>query len=750
MRAEMVSRTLWPDGDFPGNKIDEVFQFPPGITAAPSRSCLVVGGLGSGKTTLFRHIKRDTEISGGVAIYLPLTSVLESLNKAGAAVAIPEQELGLIAKTSSLIAAAVAVELARLDIEIPTTSFSACLPSSSLAGLGNRESDYREFQSELADLPLSEFKDRRANARLRTFLEDVAKPLQSAGRKFVLLFDRADNVPPSCLVPLVGLLDQPQGYVALVGTRPGVRTSAFLRFALTGTPGDHYSIQMLGDRPWDPNWRAFVQRAVEAQIGHLDLPPLRIEAVIALCRDSVRHALLAFDEIMRAPQGKRDAAALEFLARRRQQLNITARSAATNVHLNINQFFKRCLKDTNLHPEECRPVHVEILANDHPTQFVAPDEYATRTRDLLDIGLRSGFFGLASGEVWSPTLDIRVVEINPLLVWNPQHGLPSRVEEIPAEVKIDETDVFNVPIRPATRRIFAAYRFADPSSKWLRKEFETHVKARPGLKDCEVTDGRGIALGQRWAVEIRDRISKAHALMGDVTGVRKEIAFELGFAFGLRRRIIPVVIDGSAPKWLQGIQYVRAENRADVSALVEEIHVMASRGELHKPASVPQPNMGRVVLVGLKGPLDPLRAFVEHETAQNSMPLTIMEDQDLVQPEAQDAASVAGLIIARLDESWRDDVVHFLTGAVMANPTQTIGKHSFDRQVILIAPDRFGQGVLVDRAPEFVAAAAIQCRPHVLVVSGENYQDAIKKYGVRWLEYLRSQPVGPPVRSLND
>ena len=76
-----LDRSPWPDAKrIPDKRIREVFRPPPAMPARFSRSALVVGSRGVGKTILFRYLKDTHE---GFATHIYLSTEFASLTKAG-------------------------------------------------------------------------------------------------------------------------------------------------------------------------------------------------------------------------------------------------------------------------------------------------------------------------------------------------------------------------------------------------------------------------------------------------------------------------------------------------------------------------------------------------------------------------------------------------------------------------------------------------------------------------------------------
>src|SRR5580658_4001557 len=153
---------LWVDGEqIPDDRIEEIFQQPPGLPVRFLRSALIVGARGVGKTTLFRYLRKIHE---GVAVHVSLVTEFASLTlQTGFGPLAPEipkeLEAGIIGKASALLATCIALRLVKRGISVPLDAMGQCLPNEIRAELTSATTIdvMSNLRTKVAETPLQTF-----------------------------------------------------------------------------------------------------------------------------------------------------------------------------------------------------------------------------------------------------------------------------------------------------------------------------------------------------------------------------------------------------------------------------------------------------------------------------------------------------------------------------------------------------------------------------------------------------------------
>ena len=159
---------------------------------------------------------------------------------------------------------------------------------------------------------------------------------------------------------------------------------------------------------------------------------------------------------------------------------------------------------------------------------------------------------------WVPGNMPSEFELPPILIWRKGDN-PWRSETAtPVAVAMENDKLLKKLGGPAkSRALFVAYRMNFADSQSFRHNFQSAVQSHPDLSHVKVIDGHVYA-GETWAETIRYRIRTSKLVVGDVTGMRSDVLFELGFAYGLKKPVIPVVENSpdasDLPRWLNATQ----------------------------------------------------------------------------------------------------------------------------------------------------------------------------------------------------
>jgi hypothetical protein len=726
----------WIEGEkIPDEHIRSIFQQPPGVPISFYRSSLLVGSRGVGKTTLFRYQK---EIHDGIAIHISLNTEFASLTKQTGfgplAFDIPADiEPLIIGKATSLLAVSLAERLLKKGMTIPREPLLDCLPVKLRPNSQAIDTDnIGEVKRQVSRAVAERFDGISETQALPYFVSALGEACQRIRGPLLLLLDRADMVIAASLVPVIQLLDQSSQFVALVAMRPGPVGQAVAN--LNSVPGDHYSVVHLGMHPRSEGWSEFVEGAVRAQIGEpFSLIPKAVRTgVISISRDSLRTALELFSRYLSAgnesPEEELNAA-LEDL--KENQL-AAAQKTLQKYHPNFRRMIVELRNETiGQYGSIDRPVVISIRKRPKNDLF----ESGGRASRFIDEALRSGAFCIPEGTRWTPGLRPTEVEIQPILLWQEGDSMWTVSRSQPYELVKGENEMFTSLGGPRNfPSIFIAYRMRIDESKRFRRDIEKAIRSHPDLSQLKITDGH-VPAGAQWATSIRSRIKNAKAVIGDVTGMSPEVLFELGFAFGLTKTIIPAISVSSditkVPRWLGATQLGSFGSSTGIMGLLSSISSHLSDPEFSKPLrpAVPIPSLA-VWLRELGWNNHALEQF-KAAAIREGLKTEVFGDVDLDETIIRRASS-ASLLIVSLDGTEGDAFMHFVCGAVAAKPKAGTGSTLSRLILVLEEPTR--------RRYSYVAESLRRCQDTVRVVQLEDIRAVTEHFGKNYNRWAVTAP----------
>jgi hypothetical protein len=711
---------LYKDGeDIRPGDVPAIFRRPPRLPTEFDRSALIIGSRGAGKTTLFKGLRYN---HSGISEIIDLSKVLFSLPKqTGRGMLTPEvpeaMERLLVGKSKSLSALAIANCSATRTLKPDISYLNACIPEVLRTHLN--EPNPQVAWREVTRAPLSEFESVADAPELRMLVEDLGAQARSHGQSLLFMFDRADMVSSACLVPIFELLDQSPHFVALVAMRPSPSGLAMSEFADRIVAGDHYDLYHLGEFPHAKEWLDFVMVAVGAQLKEaLGQIPLSVkDTVLALSRDSIRTAIELFTAFFRPRDQSPNAALLDAIRRMNSNCSYIVRQHLRSYHESVPDLFERLRKTARLEAGDryCRVV-LQPRLEPRPDLF----HFTGKWHPFAEAGVRNSAFFLVEGDRWAPGAKIDRVELSPALVWQESDGL-----EIPCEPRVhsiswSESEIFGTPRRVLSPSIFVAFRMSVHESINFRQNLERAIGLHPRLARLTVKDGRTFG-GQNWAEEIRKRIRGSRLAVADVTGMRPDVMFELGFAAQLQKPIIPVTDRREhrvqLPPWLTQIQMEAYHDDLDMQGLLSSIdfHLCSRHSER---------------TIGIRKAVPELAVWltrtnwnahqyeqVKHAATQAGVQCELLSEPGLSDEQRIERATSACLLIVALDGTDKDTLGHFICGAIVARPRiPTLDIH---RTVIVV--EEPGQ-----RKNSFVADSLRNCTGTVKVVALDNVLEVAK------------------------
>lgn len=720
------------DGEkVPDDVVSNIFRSPPDAPARFLRSSLIVGARGSGKTLLLRQQKATHK---GICPYFSLSTEFASITKltgqgplafdtpAGLESAIP-------GKAVSLLSLSLVKRLLDKGILIDQDAVEAlfqCLPTRYKNTIGTLNQDaLLTAKRNVAIAEIAEFAGISEERPLSQLVSQLGHSCQKQGRPLLLLFDKADQVTPPATVPIIELLDQSSGFTALMAIRPGYTGKALEELSRVILPGDHYDICHLGIYPRSNEWRAFAEAAVQSQLAYFGIdrkyfeqidPELRAW-VFAVSRDSLRVALKLFSRGMVNEQELKKALIDE------QGLLLKAAESALPNYLprssDLDGMLKLVRKEVASRTSVLVPVRLSITKEYAKDLFDKNDNLDR----FIEAGLRCGSFCLPEGQRWAPGTHARDIEISPLLAIDHQERRVASLSSPPIVIEKREGELkgaFGGTNNPPV--LFVAYRMNNDKSKTFRSSVESAIKAHPDLRHVEVTDGHVPAGTKNWAESIRNRIAKSRVIVGDVTGLRSEVLFEMGFAYGLNRPYISAVatrdhIDG-LPSWIRQQQLAYFDNEHGLRNILEGVASVLGDTRATRGKALPS-KPGKIVwLRNLEWGSSLLKQF-QYRAKQEDRGIDIVEDHELNETQLL-AAAKASLLVAELDGTEHDAFVHYACGAIVANPKTGVAVKLPRLVLLLVSPER--------KAKDLVAEGLSRCTDTVKIVRDNDLIDQVSRY----------------------
>lgn len=724
---------IYPDGEqIPDEKVADWFAPPPGVPERFARSTLVVGARGAGKTILLRYHK---ERHHGIAIRLPLGGILSPIQKQLALGVLAEDLPPAIraaaeGKASSLVALALAERIFRRGLPVGRGVVGQCLPDQIAVALGGQgdigEDELRRTKAQIAAMPPGEFTPLASTNALASFVTEIGELCGTAGEPLLLLLDKADLAPRACMPLVLSLLDQPETYTAVVAMRPGHGSPGLYANSEVPVPGDHYDIVHLGQRPRTPEWESVVVRAVQAQLGSLDALTSDAHALmLVLARDSVRIALEVAARYLQSAESGREKEFYLALEDEQRQLTGAAKSIMRPDHEDFLSFVSQTRAQVVRRFGRI-PGPVTIRAKPVQTTLFGGENRMDR---MISAGLREGVLCSAEDQPWVPGVSMDVFEIHPIVLWTPRSEFwrPSNCEVV--ELPLTTSEVFNSGGGPpAAPKLFVIYRWNIQESQRFRQDVETRLHVFQGLERVRVEDGHVFG-GADWPQAIRERIKQSNAVVADVTHLRPDVAFEVGFAHGLKKPIIPVVESvahiGKLPEWLGGIQTCEYGTDEGYRNLLSSI-----RGQLdyQRRSQAPKrwtPNPDSVVWYGLRGWNREEYAQFKAATDREAMSFKYLTETDPGQMVAE-YASGSSLLVLSLDGTDQDEFAHYLAGLVVAKPRA--GYRRLVERRVLILQDKRRTGLMSDSLGRcYPIVRGIRDRQH-LVQEVKDYAAELQRF----------------------
>jgi len=728
----LVQKNLWPDGEqIPDDYIRNIFRPPPGAPPAFHRSSLVIGARGAGKTTLFRYHKE--EVHSGIALHINLVTVLDSITKETSQGILAFQiaknlELPIIGKSISLLALNIVDRLFKKGISPPKGPFFDCLPKQFLENSKKFNLKWIDnVKRKVANYSVYLFNELPGISPLSYCISSLGESCLNMGKPLLLLLDRADMVIASSLIPLFDLLDQSSQYIALLAMRPCPAGETIANITNV-VAGDHYDVIHLGQNPRSSDWVNFVESAVKAQLPNYESIPHDIKKlVISISRDSIRTAL----ELFARYPSTNDASARDKLLNAIEDLRdnqiLGAQKTLQNYHPDFHRMIREIREEAiRINGKITGPLYLNFDQNTQRSFF----ESKSKLSRFVQLALRSGSFCMPEGKRWIPGQYLSKVEITPLLCWEKGYDFWVIDSAAPTIITRKENEIFRSSGGPKkATKIFVAYRMDFPESRNFKMNLENKIKEHHNqdLSQLEIIDG-GVPAGTNWPIAIRDRIKKSKVVIGDVTGMRSDVIFELGFAYGLNKVIIPVVSEKShipiLPKWLGATQVGTFGDNAGMSSLLIDIVAQLSDTETLRIPRPPKPVPGLAVwLRCLSWNEHAIKQF-ESTARKEGLKSEIIMD-GLPDGKVLNRAVSATLLVVCFDGTESDTFMHYICGAAASKPKD--GSGTLLKRILILEEPNCKKGTLI-------AESLKRCQDFVQIIQLNQVIDGTIKFA----QYYRS------------
>lgn len=681
--------------------VEALFQAPPGVPMTFRRSALLVGARGAGKTLLLRHNKLRHK---GVSAYFNLTAEFSSITKqtgSGALTFDPPHglEKAIPGKASALLGLSLYTKLVLYKgvqaSSSLTDALSRCIPTqflpSSFATMD--EGTLLELRRTVASAELSLFESIGLDSPLTTLMTELGTACERKAGPLLLLFDKSDQAVPEAAVPVFEALNQSASYTAVLALRPGYTGSGINQACELASPGDHFDLFHLGKNPRSEAWMKF---QLDVASSHFRLPDSRpklldaknaylLDTLCFLARDSLRFTLKHLAKDISTVGALRECASDE------QGFLVSTALSTLPKYFTRGQDFRSLIlsiQQETIAESSLRPVWLKLSARNRSDLF---DE-GVKVDRFLEAGLRCGAFSMIEGMPWSPGVPLREIEVSPLLAWSYDKFRPFIRDRASPIVSVREEDDLRQSFqgKKSLETIFLAYRMDFPASARFRNDLATVMKRNPSFSDFHLTDGHTNSGHKNWPRSVREKIKGSKLVIGDISGERIEVMYEMGFAYGLRRPSIAAVERRSnrqnLPIWLSREQVGSYEDDRDIREIVSSIAQILRDPSLGRARLPLQADPHGLVWLRSKEWASHCRSQFEREVKSRGRHLTTFDTDDL-DINALEEACRASLLVALLDGTEADVFVHYVAGAIVASPKVGVGMHKFNRHVVILTAD---------------------------------------------------------------
>jgi len=404
------------------NQLIENFRWPPDLDKELTRSTLLIGTRGAGKTMFLRRCRHQ---GPGLSIYADLRKILNPITSDTGAAGLSfreipaSQEQAIRAKAIVLLAQWLFASVWDNKVPLDISLLQRVLPPDLRSHTGSSVPEYLDSLREAIEVaPLGIFAQNMRQSAFEDLLQRIGETVKEGYGSLTLLLDRAEEIPYPGLPPVMQLLDQRHEFLTVVASRPGILGPDHQMSYDVPVPGDHYNLKHLGSSPYSAEWKAFMAEALDAWLPRevTNISDDELSWLLFVARDSMRNAL----EIL---YNALDAQNVYDAIRARKQLSLirdTQLKAAQGQMRRLNDDLGGLVRRVRQRLGTVKlPVAVSIGGLPEPSLFSSPRHIREMTRDeqTIYLGLRTGFFTTMDGFTWHPFRNVECVEIPPLFIW---------------------------------------------------------------------------------------------------------------------------------------------------------------------------------------------------------------------------------------------------------------------------------------------------------------------------------------------
>ena len=265
--------------------------------------------------------------------------------------------------------------------------------------------------------------------------------------------------------------------------------------------------------------------------------------------------------------------------------------------------------------------------------------------------------------------------------------------------------------------VFMAFQMQAENSVAFRDDLRDRL--RHAVPPITLTYG-DVDVGE-WPPIIRQQIVDSQMVVGDITDLRSDVLFELGFAKGYGKKILPVVATRQArdriPHWLDHLQWQVYESEPDRAQICAVITNQLKTHRTFPQAAVSADKLAAVWLRELDWTKDACQAC-DGLAIQSGLSF-----ECVAEPEHRDdvaaLVSQASLLIVSLDHKLVDALMHYLCGMVVARPS--FAGANAQRAVIVVCKS-------MDAVPDLVAPSLRHCSPLVTCMTPDKLPAAVRQF----------------------
>lgn len=404
-----------------GQLVDN-YRLPPDLERQLSRSTLLVGSRGSGKTM---YLRRSRHTCPGLGIYGDLRKILQPLSSDTGAGGRTFREIRaadeppIRRKACALLSHWLYGTAVREDASLPSVDVHHVMPRAIREKFDpTTPTFWTDLREELDKAPLSVFREGSNRAAFEDFLDALGSAVQRSHGAFSIFLDRAEEIPYPALTPVMNLLDQRHQFMSVVATRPGLLGPEHQLSGEVPSPGDHYNVRHLGLAPYSMQWRNFVMSTLSAwmPVDLLSMPESELEWICAIARDSVRTALEILYNAVDDTGCYQPARAQHQLRLIRSTQIKACQGELRSIGTDVPALLKRIRAQM---PLNRLPVKLEVEGARQQDLLRTAKHVRdfTNAEQALYVGLRTGLFRTLHAMAWHPAAQVYEVEVPPLFLW---------------------------------------------------------------------------------------------------------------------------------------------------------------------------------------------------------------------------------------------------------------------------------------------------------------------------------------------